>query len=152
VIPVCTISVPGPNAVVDLWHSAQSDVVGMCPLPCGFGVTPANGVPLTAAAWQVAQPLVIPAWFIAVPAKLVKADAEWHVSHAAVVGTWFDGFVFTVTPVKLLPLSWQVAHPELIPAWFIAVPGPKALVDLWHVAQSELVGMWPLPCGTGVTP
>ena len=151
-IPVCTISVPGPKALVDLWHSAQSDVVGMWPEPCGFGVTPANGVPVTAAAWQVVQPLVIPAWFIAVPAKVVNADAEWHVSHAAVVGTWLLGLVLIVTPVKLFPVSWQVAHPELIPAWFIAVPGPKAVVDLWHVAQSVLVGMWPLPCGTGVTP
>jgi hypothetical protein len=43
-------------------------------------------------------------------------------------------------------------HPVAIPAWFIAVPGPKALVDLWQVAQSDVVGMWPLPCGTGVTP
>ena len=49
-MPVCTISVPGPNAVVDLWQVAQSAVVGMWPLPCGFGVTPANGVPVTLAA------------------------------------------------------------------------------------------------------
>ncbi len=71
-IPVCTIAVPGPNAVVDLWQVAQSDVVGMWPLPCGFGVTPAYGVPVTAAAWQVVQPELMPLWFIAVPAKLVK--------------------------------------------------------------------------------
>src|SRR5512143_3748317 len=102
-MPVCTIKVPGPNAVVDLWHKVQSAVVGMCPEPCGFGVTPANGVPVTAAAWQVVQPELIPAWFIAVPAKVVKALAAWHVSHAELVGTWFDGLVFTVTPVKLFP-------------------------------------------------
>jgi len=48
----------------------------MWPLPCGFGVTPAYGVPLTAAAWQVVQPLAMPLWFIAVPANVVKADAE----------------------------------------------------------------------------
>ena len=59
-IPVCTIAVPGPKAVVDLWHKVQSDVVGMWPLPCGFGVTPANGVPVTLAAWQVVQPLAMP--------------------------------------------------------------------------------------------
>ncbi len=69
---MCTIAVPGPNAVVDLWQVAQSDVVGMWPLPCGFGVTPAYGVPVTAAAWHVVQPLTMPVWFIAVPAKLVK--------------------------------------------------------------------------------
>ena len=50
VMPVCTIAVPGPKALVDLWHKVQSAVVGMCPLPCGFGVTPAYGVPVTAAA------------------------------------------------------------------------------------------------------
>jgi len=76
VIPVCTIAVPGPNAVVDLWQVAQSELVGMWPLPCGFGVTPAYGVPVTAAAWQVAHPELIPLWFIAVPANVVKADAE----------------------------------------------------------------------------
>ena len=66
---------------------------------------------------------------------------------------WFAGLVLTVdTPVKLLPVSWQVAQPLLMPAWFIAVPGPKAVVDLWQVAQSAPVGMWPLPCAFGVTP
>ena len=39
-MPVCTIAVFGPNAVVDLWQVAQSAVVGMWPVPCGFGVTP----------------------------------------------------------------------------------------------------------------
>ena len=149
---MCTITVPGPNALVDLWQVAQSDVVGMCPLPCGFGVTPANGVPVTPAAWHVVQPLLMPLWFIAVPAKLVKADAEWHVSHAALVGTWLLGLVLIVTPVKLFPVSWQVAHPEVIPVCTISVPGPNALVDLWHSAQSDVVGMWPEPCGFGVTP
>ena len=57
---MCTISVPGPNALVDLWQVAQSVLVGMWPEPCGFGVTPAYGVPVTPAAWQVVQPLVIP--------------------------------------------------------------------------------------------
>jgi hypothetical protein len=141
VIPVCTIAVPGPKALVDLWQSAQSDVVGMCPLPCGFGVTPANGVPVTAAAWQVVQPVLMPLWFIAVPAKVVKLVAAWHISHAELVGMWFDGLVFTVTPVNVLPVSWQVAQPEVIPLWFIGVPGPNAVVDLWHSAQSDVVGM-----------
>ncbi len=63
-----------------------------------------------------------------------------------------DGGVLMATPVKLFPLAWQFAQPEVIPAWFIAVPGPKALVDLWQLAQSVLVGMCPLPCGSGVTP
>ncbi len=101
------------------------------PLPCGFGVTPANGVPVTLAAWQVVQPLAMPLWFIAVPAKVVKLLAEWHVSHVALVGTWFDGFVLRlVTPVKLLPVSWQVAQPVVMPVCTISVPGPNAVVDL----------------------
>jgi hypothetical protein len=29
----------------------------------------------------------------------------------------------------------------VIPAWFIAVPGPNLLVDAWQVTQSALVGM-----------
>ena len=86
------------------------------------------------------------------PANVVKLLAAWHVSHAAVVGTWLLGLVLTVTPVNVLPVSWQFAQPAVIPAWFIAVPGPNAVVDLWHVAQSDVVGMWPLPCVFGVTP
>jgi hypothetical protein len=49
-MPVCTINVPGPNAVVDLWQVTQSAVVGMCPIPCGFGVTPKNTSPAVLAA------------------------------------------------------------------------------------------------------
>jgi hypothetical protein len=49
-IPVCTIAVPGPNAVVDLWQVSQAAVVGMCPVPIGFGVTPRNAVPVALAA------------------------------------------------------------------------------------------------------
>ena len=62
------------------------------------------------------------------------------------------GLTTTVTPVKLSPAPWQVAQPLVIPLWFIGVPGPKAVVELWQVAQSVLVGMWPAPCGLGVTP
>jgi hypothetical protein len=72
----------------------------------------------------------MPAWFILVPAKVVKFAAEWHVSHAPDVGRWLLGLVFTVTPAKVLPVSWQVAQPLAIPLWFIGVPGPNALVDL----------------------
>ena len=61
--------------------------------------------------WQVAHRLVMPAWFIGVPAKVVKLLGAWQVSHAAVVGMWFAGLVTTVTPAKLLPVAWQVAQP-----------------------------------------
>ncbi len=65
---------------------------------------------------------------------------------------WLDGFVTRfVTPVKLLPVPWQVAQADVAPAWSIAVPA-KLEVDLWQVAQSDVVGMCPETCGTGVTP
>jgi hypothetical protein len=50
VIPAWFIAVFGPNAVVDLWQVSQVVDIGMCPVPCGFGVTPANAVPVALAA------------------------------------------------------------------------------------------------------
>ena len=63
-----------------------------------------------------------------------------------------EGGVLMVTPAKLFPLAWQFAHPLVIPVCTIKVPGPNAVVDLWHKVQSAVVGMCPLPCGFGVTP
>ena len=113
-------------------------------------VTPKKLLPVS---WHVEQGVpATGAWFIAVPAKLVKLPAAWQLSHAAVVGMWFVGLVLRlVTPVKLFPLSWQVAQPPVIPLWFIAVPA-KLEVDLWQVVQSAVVGICPVPCGFGVTP
>jgi hypothetical protein len=57
---------------------------------------------------------------------------RWQLSQGALVGTCVAvlGLVLRfVTPVKLLPVSWQVAQPLLIPAWFIVVPA-KLDVDL----------------------
>ena len=68
------IAVPGPNAVKLLaeWQPSHTGVVatGMC---AGVSVsvlivTPYHAMP---ALWQLAQPVLIPEWFIAVPAKLV---------------------------------------------------------------------------------
>ena len=70
-------------------------------------------------AWHVLQPLAMPAWFIAAPAKFVKLDAEWQVSHAAVVGIWLAGGAFGTILAKLKPAPWQVAQPEVMPLWFI---------------------------------
>src|SRR5512142_2913812 len=89
-------------------------------------VTPAKLLPV---AWQVAQPEVIPAWFIAVLAKFVNLDAACQVSHAAVVGICVAGGVTIVTPKKLLPAAWQVAQAEAMPAWFIAVPAKLVKLD-----------------------
>ena len=68
------------------------------------GVTPANAVP----PWQVEQPVVMPAWFIAVPAKLV-VDL-WQVSHAAAVGIWLVGLAKPEPPTL-----WQDAQLVVMP-------------------------------------
>ena len=101
---------------VAAWQVSHAAVVGICVAGGVTTVTPAKLLP---AAWQVAQPVVIPAWFIAVPAKLVKALAEWQVSQAALVGMCVTGGVTTVAPAKLLPVAWQVAQPLVMPVWFI---------------------------------
>ena len=81
---------------VDLWQLAQSAVVGMCPVPCGFGVTPVKAVPVALAAWQVVQPLVMPLWFITPGTRLL--GLVWHSVHAWLVGMWFAGLP-PVTPI-----------------------------------------------------
>ena len=79
------IAVPGPNAEVLLWQATQSDEVGMWPVPCGFGVTPVNTIPVALAAWHVVQPLVMPLWLIT-PEFGPRLPFAWHVVHVAVVG------------------------------------------------------------------
>jgi hypothetical protein len=54
-------------------------------------------VKLKPAAWQLAQPEVMPEWFIV---QFLKPPTpvlvgEWHVSQAAVVGIWVAGFAMT---------------------------------------------------------
>jgi len=117
-------------------------VVGMCPVPCGFGVTPVYAVPLAPAAWQVVQPEVIPVWFITVPAKLVVD--WWQVAQSAVVGMCPVPCGFGVTPVKAVPLApaaWQVVQPAVIPVWFIT-PGLNDAGLVWHNVHVAVVGMW----------
>ena len=77
-MPVCTISVPGPYAVVDLWQVAQSAIVGMWFGPIPIGVTPRNAVPF-AVDW-------------------------WQLSHAAVVGMCPVPIGFGVTPRNAVPV------------------------------------------------
>ena len=125
-MPAWFIAVPGPKAVVDLWHVMQSALVGMWPLPCAFGVTPVNTIPVGLAAWHVVQPLVIPLWFIT-PEFGPRLPFAWHVVHARLVGRWFAGLP-PVTPI------------------------PNDTVELWHVEQSADVVWCPAPCAFGVTP
>ncbi len=83
--------------------------------------------------WQVAQPVVMPLWFMVVGTKAVVL--VWQVSHLPLVGKCADDLAFTpvVTP-------WQVAQLVVMPVWFIAV-GLNAAVDLWQVSQVAVVGM-----------
>jgi hypothetical protein len=84
-MPVWFIAVPA-NDVVDLWQVSQAALVAMCVagLPKAF-------VPL----WQVAQPVVMPVWFIAAPPAKLLVDL-WQVSQAAVVEMCVAGFDFTL--------------------------------------------------------
>jgi hypothetical protein len=47
--------------------------------------------------WQLAQPLVMPVWFIFPPLKLVVE--LWHVSQVAVVAMWVDDLPNAVLPL-----------------------------------------------------
>jgi hypothetical protein len=63
----------------------------------------------------LAQPAVIPAWFIAAPANFFVD--WWHAAQSARVGIWFAGMVLRpLTPAKAFPASWQLAHPCVMPA------------------------------------
>jgi hypothetical protein len=107
-------------------------------------------VPLEVAAWQVAQPVVMPVWLITPGLSVAPV---WHSVQAWVVGMWLAGMlppdvpeeneafevwqleqspvvgcagscagvgrVTIITPTKLFPVSWQVAHPLVMPVWFI---------------------------------
>ena len=83
-MPVWFIVVPL-KLTVDLWQVSQLAVVGKWLLGLATGTTPAKLCP----PWQVAQPLVMPVWFIALPEKVV-VDL-WQVSQASVVGRWLTG-------------------------------------------------------------
>jgi hypothetical protein len=96
---------------VDLWQVSQPRLAVGTWLPgLDLGVTPAKAWPL----WQVVQLLVMPTWFIVAPEKLVNLLAEWHSSHAPLVGTWLLGLDTGVTPANTWPL-WQLAQPLTMP-------------------------------------
>jgi len=109
----------------------------MCVAGGVITVTPKKLLPV---AWHVAQPEVMPVWFIVAPVH--TPGVVWHSVHVWLVGTWFAGIavmpaandvvelwqaaqsplsgcagsfagvgrVTIVTPNHVLPVSWQVAH------------------------------------------
>ncbi len=66
-------------------------------------------------AWQVAQPEVMPAWFIValLNAPVAKFEAEWQDSQDCVVGMWVLEGCFSAGAamfVKLRPDPWHCAQ------------------------------------------
>ena len=97
-MPVCDISVPE-NVVklLEEWQVSHGILVGRWLDGLDTGELPKNDWPL----WQVAQPLTIPVCDISVPENVVKLLEEWQVSHGILLGKWFTGLAFGVTPVKV---------------------------------------------------
>ena len=100
---------PVVNDVVDEWQVAHSPVLGCAASCAAVGrvtiVTPNQLLPVS---WQVAHVVAVTgAWFIAVPAKLVKLLAAWQLSQVAVPnGMWFVGAVFTTgVPLNVFPAA-----------------------------------------------
>ena len=105
---------------VEVWQVPHSPVAGWFG-SCAFvgRVTIVTPKKLFPAPWQFAQPELIPAWFIAVPRKLVNFVGEWQTSQGCAVGMCVGGGDTGVTLANERPLAWQVAQPLLIPWWFI---------------------------------
>jgi hypothetical protein len=164
------------NWEVLTWQLSQAASVGMWPaigLVTSFGLM--TVLKLLPVSWHMAHPLVMPAWFITpgfrlaglvwhcvhacvvgmwpagmATAPLNDAVLVWQVSHAAVVGMWFADLVTSfglMTVLKLLPVSWHVAQPLLMPAWFIT-PGLRLAGLVWHTVHTCVVGMWPAGMAT----
>ena len=114
------------------WQLSQAAVpIGMCVPGCVTIVTPKKLLPL---AWQVSHPDVIPLWLIAPPPKLLNLAGKWQSSQGCGVGTCVAGGDTGTTLAKLSPLEWHVAHPLVMPAWFI-VPTAKFPGAVWHNAH-----------------
>ena len=80
-----------------------------------------------------------------------EGGVVWHTSHAAVVTICVAGLPSTMveTVVPTLAPVWQVAHPVVMPVWFIAGlgiakppigPTPVGAVE-WHVSHAAVVGV-----------
>ena len=121
------------------WQLSHAAVpIGMCVPGCVTIVTPKKLLPL---AWQFVHPDVIPAWFIVPPLKLLNFAGEWQSSQGCEVGMCVGGGATGVTFANESPLEWQVAHPLVMPVWFI-VATEKFPGVVWHSAQGCAVGMW----------
>lgn len=122
-----------PGVVVLVWQDSQAAAVEMW--AAGLDTTPAYW-PL----WQVAQPLVIPVWFIFQVAKPPGVTVlVWQVSQvnaAGGEGMWTAGLL--TTPGYCPP--WQLAQLARMPAWLMVAPR-KLTVLVWQVSQAAVVEM-----------
>ena len=55
---------------------------------------------------------------------------------------WYDGLPITTVVPYVVPV-WQLAHPDVMPVWFIVqvTKPPGVTVLVWHVPQSSVVEM-----------
>ena len=81
-------------------------------------VTPYQVLPVS---WQLAQLLVIPAWFMAVPGpNAVNAVGEWQLSQAnPLIGKCVAGGSLGVMLAKVSPAAWHCAQLVVMPEWLI---------------------------------
>ena len=123
-----------------------------------FGVVPTSVLPEP---WQVAHPLVNPAWFIGGTAfaitKVVKVVAEWQFVQAVLpIGMWLAGSTLVAgVPAQVLPCAWQLLQAALptaactiaggaVPLAFVNLKPPVAkLVFEWQLSQAaDPNGTW----------
>ena len=104
--------------------------------------------------WQSEHPWVVGMWLAGFDG-VAKVVVVWHCEQSP-VGGWVavTGRVTMVTPKKLFPFSWQLAHViEATGAWFIAVPENVVnLLGEWQASQATPVyGMCFAGGDTGTT-
>lgn len=104
-MPACVIVPPAKLVnLVGEWQSSQACDVGMC---VGGGETGTMPVKLRPLAWQAAQPLLMPAWFIVPPAYV--PGVAWQVAQGWAVGMWLAGCVETPERNDVVD-AWQLPH------------------------------------------
>ena len=159
------------TGTVARWQVSQLVLDGMCDVaPTGdvggiatIWPTPAKVEPLMPGPWQVAQLLVIPAWFIKEPenfaplptgaAAMLEPWPTWQVSHEEFVGRWLPGRPTTLKPTagiaKLAAAApWHWAQLLVVLgalAWMFASVGmTEKSLPVWQALQAAAAayGMW----------
>ncbi len=153
------------------WQLSQVVPLGTCEFaPAGdvAGITmilvmPVKLAPVIAGPWQVAQPVVMPAWLIAefvnlAPfgtgvAAMLEPAPTWQVSQEAVVGTWPVGSPTIEKPAagianEAAALPWHCVQLVVVLGAFAWMSASDGITEksglLWQLEHCELaaVGMW----------